>query len=223
MADDRVQLDYARHDKWVVVRSYGDAPSAHLARMQLERAGIPSYIENENVCQMLWYVQPTVGVQVRVQQECLADAQSVLDTPTPDMGDEEDDEPSESWRGGPSADGDDEDEDDNDENDVDADLRYEEDDDQKHEPTGSLRYADHEYDFEPDESCPKCHSQDVATISWAWRFAQTLVVVSLLVVPSLMLAYPGLLLLAILGAGYYLITKPRFRCTRCGHRFTPEP
>lgn len=212
--DDDIKLDYGnRREKWVTVWSYSNSAQAHLARAQLERAGIPSYIDNENVGHMLWHIQPAVGgVNVRVPESALAEAKAVLESPSP-IDTNDDDDPSESWRDGvDEGDGADE------EDDVDPDLRYEDDD----EPAdlGELRYAGYasQTEEDPQGACPKCHSEDIATVSWKLRIAQCTAL--LLIFP--LYPHPAVLAIAAALFAYFLITKPRFRCTRCGHRWTPE-
>lgn len=136
--DDDIKLDYGNREKWVTVWSYSNSAQAYLARAQLERAGIPSYIDNENVGHMLWHIQPAVGgVRVRVPESCLAEAKAILESPTPIATNDDDDDESESWRHGPQEDAEDEDDE---EEDVDADLRYDGEDEDAESPD-ELRYA----------------------------------------------------------------------------------
>lgn len=80
--------------------------------------------------------------------------------------------------------------------------------------------ADDPYDGESDlVACPKCHSDDSAPISWAYRLAQSGAV--FILGSSLLLVEPALVLIAALAALLFLVAKPRYRCIRCGHRWNP--
>ena len=72
-------LDTSDAVKWMRIASFGDADTAHVARLQLDAEDIPNYLDNENVATLLWYMQPAVGgVYLCVPQEFADQARSLL-------------------------------------------------------------------------------------------------------------------------------------------------
>ena len=87
--------------KWMRIASFGDAETAHVARLQLDAEDIPNFLDNENVATLLWYMQPAVGgVYLCVPEQWADQARSILESASPQ------DEPVESGdagRGEPST------------------------------------------------------------------------------------------------------------------------
>jgi hypothetical protein len=180
--------------KWVTVRTFSTAEAAHLVKLRLDRAGIPSYIDNENTGTSLWIVQPAVGgIKLRVPAPFEQQAKEVLESAgQPDDGDE--------------------------------DARDDEDDDEAvgldefaADETDEEQALDEGSGSGPSgQSCPACHSGDITRFSWARRIGQTLLVLCL---SALWIFHPVLLALSVGGAIYLLITKPDYRCLQCGKRW----
>ena len=173
---------YERRGKWVTVRTFSTAEQAHLVKLVLDRAGIPSYIDNENTGTTLWYAQPAIGgIKLRVPEPFEKQAQEVLEA-NRYVDDEEEEEP-----------------------DI-PDLI----DKDKDEP------EEEEFDDASAEACPACHSTGVVRFTWARRIGQALLVLCL---SALWIFHPLLVPLVVGGAIYLLITKPDYRCLRCGKRW----
>jgi hypothetical protein len=47
----------ARPMDWVTLNTFGDSDSANIAKLQLDDAGIPYYLDNETAAVTLWYMQ----------------------------------------------------------------------------------------------------------------------------------------------------------------------
>ena len=57
---------------------------AHVAKLQLEDAGIPCYLDNEHTGTMLWHAQPAVGgIELRVPAPFLEQAREALEALQP--------------------------------------------------------------------------------------------------------------------------------------------
>jgi hypothetical protein len=67
-------------------------------------------------------------------------------------------------------------------------------------------------------ACPKCHSTDTTRFSWKLRIVQASVM--LILTGTLFLVHPIVAVIGLALAVYFLMTKPDFRCTRCGHRWS---
>ncbi len=184
--------------KWTTVTTFADAGTANVAKLRLERAEIPCYLDDENTAMTLWHVQPAIGgIKLKVPEQYVEEARRALDRRLQDAQDGDDvidsgklpdqEAPDDAEQGAPDE--------------VDQDL------------------TDPDYDDEDVEGvCPSCHSEDVTPFSWRRRIGQALVVL-LLLAP---LAVFGVMFLTIslVAVIYTLITKPDFRCTRCGKRWT---
>jgi hypothetical protein len=179
--------------KWVTMRTFSTAEAAHLVKLRLDRAGIPSYIDNENTGMTLWYALPAIGgIKLRVPAPFEQQAKEVLESGgRPD--DEDADEGNDN--GNDEVVGLDE-------------FAKETDDEQAIEEEAHDGISDH--------ACPACHSGDIARFSWARRIGQAFLVLSL---SALWIFHPVLLALSAGGAIYLLITKPDYRCLRCGKRW----
>lgn len=173
---------YELRGKWVTVRTFSTAEQAHLVKLVLDRAGIPSYIDNENTGTTLWYAQPAIGgIKLRVPEPFQKQAEEVLEANGP-LDDEEEEEPEV------------------------PDL-IDKDKDQPEED---------EFEDASGQACPACHSTSVVPFSWTRRIGQALLVLSL---SALWIFHPLLVPLTVGGAIYLLITKPDYRCLRCGKRW----
>ncbi len=59
---------------------YEMPPEAHLAKIALERAGVPAFIENENYLDVEGQAWPSDGVRVTVRAEHAEQARSILES-----------------------------------------------------------------------------------------------------------------------------------------------
>jgi hypothetical protein len=184
--------------KWVTIRTFPNAEQAHLTKLQLDRAGIPCYIDNENVGTTLWYAQPAVdGIRLRVPVPFEQQAKDALE-----IHGQTDDDQSEDGREDWQAQHDDPDESDEDQ------------DDEEDEPDEPVEDG---YGETTGRSCPACHTADIARFTWLRRLGQAGMVLCLGV--ALDIVHPLLLALALMAAVYLLLTKPDCRCLRCGKRW----
>ena len=62
----------------VTVAEYGTAAAAHLARIELEEAGIDAYVEESTPTHWMWTQAPPGGVPLQVRAEDLERARAVL-------------------------------------------------------------------------------------------------------------------------------------------------
>jgi hypothetical protein len=66
----------------VVLRQFRDLPEAILARGILDSAGIESFLADENIVRMDWFISNLVGgIKLKVRREDLEDATLILETP----------------------------------------------------------------------------------------------------------------------------------------------
>ncbi len=92
---DTLRLEHARRnrDGWVTVASYSQAAMAHVARLQLDAADIPSYIDNEFTAMTLCHILPAVGfVLVKVPEQFAEEAIEVLRNEDPELYDQDSDD-----------------------------------------------------------------------------------------------------------------------------------
>jgi hypothetical protein len=75
-----------------------------------------------------------------------------------------------------------------------------------------------ELDDEHSFACPKCHSTDTTRFSWKLRIVQASAM--LFLSGGLFVVHPTVAAVGLVLAAYFLMTKPDFRCTRCGHRWS---
>jgi Putative prokaryotic signal transducing protein len=79
------QPDNVTSAKLVVVRSYLNLLDALLAKGSLETAGIESFLADENMVRLDWFISNALGgVKIMVRDEDVADAIAVLDQPMPE-------------------------------------------------------------------------------------------------------------------------------------------
>jgi hypothetical protein len=173
--------------KWVTIRTFGNAEQAHLVKLQLDDAGIPSYIDNENTGTTLWYAQPAIGgIRLRVPAPFEQQAKDALEAGR--QGDDDEDEEDE------------------------REFPDETDEDELYD-------ADEEDDYgeATDQACPVCHSSDITPFTWGRRVGQAILVLCL--GAGLGIVHPLLLASTLVAAIYLLLTKPDYRCLRCGKRW----
>lgn len=65
--------------------------------------------------------------------------------------------------------------------------------------------------------CPECSSSDVDPFSWKRRLAQAFVLFILFPIAGVFFPWLGWTVLALMV--YFLLTKPDYRCLRCGKRW----
>lgn len=63
----------------VTIASFSKPEEAHLLRMRLEAAGIPAYLQNENMTQIWGFAPDLGGVKVDVADEDVEAAREVLE------------------------------------------------------------------------------------------------------------------------------------------------
>jgi hypothetical protein len=69
----------------VTIRQFRDLPEALLAKGALDSAGIPSFLADKNMVRMDWFISNAIGgVKLQVREEDVAEANSILDQPSPD-------------------------------------------------------------------------------------------------------------------------------------------
>ena len=78
----------------VTIRQFRDLPEAILARGMLESAGIESFLADDNIVRMDWFISNLVGgVKLKVRRDELEAANGVLQEPVHgELGREEDDD-----------------------------------------------------------------------------------------------------------------------------------
>ena len=176
--------------KWVTVRTFSTSEHAHLVKLVLDRAGIPSYIDSERTGDFMGHLV-VGGIKLRVPAPFEQQAKEALET-------------------GGRSDGQDAREDEDDEDEA-VGL------DEFAKETDEERALEEELNREMSgQACPACHSTDIARFSWVRRLGQALLVLSL---SALWIIHPLLLPLTVGAAIYLLITKPDYRCLRCGKRW----
>jgi hypothetical protein len=81
----KIEENYGPGDTPVVLRQYRDTPQAIADRMALEAAGIESYLYDENLVRMDWFLSNLIGgVKVVVREEDAKEAAKILDKRFPE-------------------------------------------------------------------------------------------------------------------------------------------
>jgi hypothetical protein len=71
--------------KLVILRQFRDLPEALLAKGALESAGIESFLADDNMVRMDWFISNLIGgIKIKVKPEDLEAAQEILDQPIPE-------------------------------------------------------------------------------------------------------------------------------------------
>jgi hypothetical protein len=71
--------------KLVMLRQFRDLPEALLAKGALESAGIESFLADDNMVRMDWFISNLIGgIKIKVKPEDLEAAQEILDQPIPE-------------------------------------------------------------------------------------------------------------------------------------------
>jgi Putative prokaryotic signal transducing protein len=71
--------------KLVTLRQFRDLPEALLAKGALESAGIESFLADDNMVRMDWFLSNLIGgIKIKVKPEDLDTAQQILDQPIPE-------------------------------------------------------------------------------------------------------------------------------------------
>lgn len=69
----------------MTVASYRDLPAADLARAALESAGIPAWIQDDNLVRMDWFYSNAIGgIRLQVDATDAEAAREILDGPLPE-------------------------------------------------------------------------------------------------------------------------------------------
>lgn len=68
----------------MTIRQFRDLPEAILARGVLESAGIETFLADDNIVRMDWFISNLVGgIKLKVRKEDLEAANEVLQAPVP--------------------------------------------------------------------------------------------------------------------------------------------
>jgi hypothetical protein len=88
------ELTEIEYQDLVTIRKFRDVPEAILAKGLLESAGIDSYLGDENIVRMDWFISNLVGgIKLKVRREDIEAANLVLQEPAPgELTEEEDDD-----------------------------------------------------------------------------------------------------------------------------------
>lgn len=71
--------------KLVTLRQFRDLPEALLAKGALESAGIESFLADDNMVRMDWFISNLIGgIKIKVKPEDLEAAREILDQPIPE-------------------------------------------------------------------------------------------------------------------------------------------
>jgi hypothetical protein len=85
-----IPFDQVEWQELVTIRRFRDLPEALLAKGALEAAGIESFLADENIVRMDWFISGGVGgIRLQVKKEDAEEALSVLDEPIPSTFDVE--------------------------------------------------------------------------------------------------------------------------------------
>ncbi len=77
--------DELESQKLVTLRQFRDLPEALLAKGALESAGIESFLADDNMVRMDWFISNLIGgIKIKVKPEDLEAAQEILDQPIPE-------------------------------------------------------------------------------------------------------------------------------------------
>jgi hypothetical protein len=76
--------DELESQKLVTLRQFRDLPEALLAKGALQSAGIESFLTDDNMVRLDWFLSNLIGgIKIRVKPEDLEAAQQILDQPIP--------------------------------------------------------------------------------------------------------------------------------------------
>jgi hypothetical protein len=85
-----VAVDSVEQRKLVTIRKFLDLPEALLAKGRLDSAGIESFIVDDNMVRIYWFISNVLGgIKLRVNLEEAETAREVLDQPIPESFDVE--------------------------------------------------------------------------------------------------------------------------------------
>jgi hypothetical protein len=77
--------DEPEFQKLVLLRQFRDLPEALLAKGALESAGIETFLADDNMVRMDWFISNFIGgIKIKVKPEDLEAAQEILDQPIPE-------------------------------------------------------------------------------------------------------------------------------------------
>lgn len=77
--------DELEFQKLVTVRKFRDLPEALLAKGSLDSAGIESFLGDDNIVRLDWFISNLIGgIKLRVRPEDLAAAEEILNQPIPE-------------------------------------------------------------------------------------------------------------------------------------------
>jgi hypothetical protein len=78
-------VDELELQKLVTLRQFRDLPEALLAKGALESAGIESFLADDNMVRLDWFLSNLIGgIKIKVKPEDLEAAQEILDQPIPE-------------------------------------------------------------------------------------------------------------------------------------------
>jgi len=87
---DSIPFDQIEWQQLVTIRRFRDLPEALLAKGALEAAGIESFLADENIVRMDWFISGGIGgIRLQVKKEDVEESLSVLGEPIPETFDVE--------------------------------------------------------------------------------------------------------------------------------------
>ena len=87
---DSMPFDQVEWQELVTIRRFRDLPEALLAKGALDAAGIQSFLADENMVRMQWFISSGIGgIRLQVKKEEVEEALSVLGEPIPETFDVE--------------------------------------------------------------------------------------------------------------------------------------
>jgi hypothetical protein len=93
LADEPVSVDKVEKCELVTIRQFRDLPEGLLAKGALESAGIESYLADDNMIRLDWFISNLLGgIKLKVRKEDADEALRVLNQPIPEDFEVEDSE-----------------------------------------------------------------------------------------------------------------------------------
>jgi hypothetical protein len=79
------ESDEVEFQKLITIRKFRDLPEALLAKGSLDSAGIESFLGDDNIVRMDWFISNLIGgIKLRVRPEDLEAAEEILNQPIPE-------------------------------------------------------------------------------------------------------------------------------------------
>ena len=79
------ESDEVEFQKLITIRKFRDLPEALLAKGSLDSAGIESFLGDDNIVRLDWFISNLIGgIKLRVRPEDLEAAEEILNQPIPE-------------------------------------------------------------------------------------------------------------------------------------------